>query len=70
MFIDYRPVSKKRSRLDMLVQRCTAFRSWKEMVKAMKGGYVPTLSGGKQHSKLRDVIRRNGFRAFRKCVLI
>lgn len=53
------------SALDRLVRSTTAFRSWRDMLLAMRCGYVPTLNGGKMHSKLCDVVRRNGFRAYR-----
>jgi hypothetical protein len=53
------------SKLDRLVDQVTAFRSWAEMVQAMRQGYVPTLNGGKAASKLCEVCRRNGFRVYR-----
>lgn len=53
------------NKLDALVNRVTAFRSWAAMVKAMRSGYVPTLNGGVAAAKLCDIVRRNGFRAYR-----
>ena len=55
----------KKNAVDILVDTCTAFRTWNEMVACMKNGYVPTLNGGKSYAKLADICRRNGFQVFR-----
>lgn len=51
--------------MDAMVRRLTAFRSWEAMVECMRGGYVPTLNGGKAYAKLAAICRRNGFKVFR-----
>jgi hypothetical protein len=56
----------KCSALDRLVREITAFRTWGHMLEAMRAGYVPTLNGGVAAAKLCGVVRRNGFKAYRK----
>lgn len=51
--------------LDALVQECTAFADWGEMVAAMANGYCPTLNGGNAYEALAIVCRRWGFKVYR-----
>lgn len=51
--------------LDALVQECTAFPTWGEMVMSMANGYVPTLNGGKAYEQLAKTCRAWGFKVFR-----
>lgn len=51
--------------LDALVNECTAFRTWGEMVGCMANGYVPTLNGGAKYEALARTCRAWGFKVFR-----
>lgn len=57
--------TQKQNAVDSLVCKLTAFGSWNEMVEAMRGGYIPSLMGGKAYAKLCDICRRNGFKVYR-----
>jgi hypothetical protein len=51
--------------LDALVQECTAFASWGDMVASMANGYVPTLNGGPVYEAMARTCRAWGFKVFR-----
>lgn len=51
--------------LDALVQECTAFATWGDMVSSMANGYCPTLNGGAKYEALARVCRRWGFKVYR-----
>ncbi|HTU21623.1 MAG TPA: hypothetical protein VMG10_26540 [Gemmataceae bacterium] len=59
----------KTSKLDQMVNRLTAFRTWNDMVACMERGYVPTLNGGRAYAKLAGIVRRLGYKAFRNGIV-
>lgn len=59
-------MSDKAAFADKLTAKLTAFRTFADFVKSMKGGYIPSIypENGRRYRILRRLVRAEGFRVY------